>query len=63
MDTDVLDAHLDSVTRSEACDVNHFDHAFTDAFLKTDEEFGKVRAGVHGLVAKALCQRHVVGNQ
>jgi hypothetical protein len=43
MDTDVLDAHLDSVSRSEACDVNHFDSAFTNAFLKTDEEFGKVR--------------------
>jgi hypothetical protein len=43
MDTDVLDAHLDSVSRSEACDVNHFDSAFTNAFLKTDEEFGKVQ--------------------
>lgn len=43
MDMDVLDAHLDSVSRSEACDVNHFDSAFTNAFLKTDEEFGKVR--------------------
>ena len=39
----MLDAHLDSVSRSEACDVNHFDSAFTNAFLKTDEEFGKVR--------------------
>lgn len=45
MDTDVLDAHLDSVSRSEACDVNHFDSAFTNAFLKTDEEFGKVSMG------------------
>ena len=43
MDADVLDAHLDSVSRGEACDVNHFDSAFTNAFLKTDEEFGKVR--------------------
>ena len=40
---DLLDAHLDSVeAKGETCDVNHFDTAFTSAFLKTDEEFGKV---------------------
>ena len=57
MDTDVLDAHLDSVSRSEACDVNHFDSAFTNAFLKTDEEFGKVQ-----LLPVADCQAFYPAN-
>lgn len=50
----------------ETCDVNHFDNAFTDAFLKTDEEFGKVDnaalVGTTAVVALIGNRQLYVGN-